>query len=80
MVFEREKLERLNKLTLLTITLTIQRSSKVNISDNTFNYFASQLCLRKVKTILTLSDLQINKPTLSVLYKRIVQFNNLLFV
>jgi hypothetical protein len=38
MVFEREKSGRLNKLRLLKVSLTIQGASKVNSSDNTFNF------------------------------------------
>jgi len=39
MVFEREKSGRLNKLRLLKVSLTIQNTLKVNISDNTVKYY-----------------------------------------
>jgi hypothetical protein len=38
MVFEREKFSRLNESTLLQVSLTFQRQSKVNISDNNLNF------------------------------------------
>ena len=44
MVFERENFIRLNKFRLLLISLTFQNTSKVNISDNTFNFcWASEI-------------------------------------
>ena len=42
MVFKRKKLSRLKKLRLLQITLTIQRSSKVNSCDNNVEYSTAQ--------------------------------------
>jgi hypothetical protein len=45
MVFKRENFSRLNKSTLLLVSLTIQGWLKVNISDNNINstsHFTSQ--------------------------------------
>jgi hypothetical protein len=38
MVFEREKSGRQKRIRLLLVSLTIQRSVKVNISDNNLNF------------------------------------------
>ena len=38
-----EKLGRLKKLRLLLVSLTFQRTSKVNISDNTVEYSTSKI-------------------------------------
>jgi hypothetical protein len=40
---ERGELGRLKKLKLLLVSLTIQRSSKVKISDNTVEYYTSKI-------------------------------------
>ena len=42
-VIKKGKLGRLNKLTVLLVSLTIQRSSKVNISDKTIEYSTSKI-------------------------------------